>query len=523
MLGPPWRSGWAAACGRLALCGAAAVVAACVASPPGPEHRRVSTALSASDVAATSLGRFFAGPAASHPGASGFELVVSGREAFVGRYALAARAAQTIDVQYFIWEADQSGRLLLTALLDAADRGVRVRLLLDDLHLEGRDAELAALDAHPNVEVRLFNPFVGRATHVFDFVLDFARVNHRMHNKAFIVDNAVAAVGGRNIGDVFFAVGGESNFRDIDLFATGPIVSRISESFDAFWNSAWAGSIRRVAHERPDPGAIRAMVKPAEPLDTPDPAFPFARDLAPARLGSFVRNLPARLIWGEASLLADRPDKPATSAPGVLEGLRAEAGKPRRDLLLESAYFVPARSGVERLCKLVAEGVDLRVLTNSAATNDELAAFAGYAKHREALLRCGVELDELRSDADFIKKHWRWLKGHSTAVLHTKAAVFDHRKVLIGSFNMDPRSAYLNTELALLVDSAALAAKVTAFIEEGRAPENAYHLALDADGRLIWTARQGGTMLRLDAEPDIGLWKSLGADLISILPIDPLL
>ena len=515
---PSWAGARRSARMFVALC-VAALLCACAVGAPGPEHHTASYALA--DSAATALGRRFDVEAQRHPGLSGFDLVTSGREAFDVRYALAQR---TIDVQYYIWESDGAGRNLLAALIAAVDRGVRVRMLLDDLSLEGRDDGLAVLNAHPNIRVRLFNPFQARTDHLVDFLFDFERVNHRMHNKALIVDNAVAVVGGRNIGDAYFSANDQSNFRDIDLLAAGPVVHQISADFDAFWNSVWSRSIRRFGHGRPNAEEIRDFVDRLHRHIAADHAFPFAADLDEAKPDDIVRRVPARLIWGKARILADLPNKPETSEPEIVEALRADVGPTlRHDLLLESAYFIPPGSATAHLCALVNRGVRVRVLTNSAATNDEPTAFAGYAKHREALLRCGIELYERRPDAGFVRHEWTWLRNRSTAALHTKAAVFDRDKVLIGSFNLDPRSAKLNTELALLVDSRQLADKVAAFIETEMEPGNAYQLQLDAKGNVTWLARDAGALHRLGEEPYLDFWRSLEVDLLSLLPIEPLL
>jgi len=411
----------------------------------------------------------------------------------------------------------------MSALLDAADRGVRVRLLLDDLYLEGKDVNLAILDAYPNVHVRLFNPFASRSAHFMDFLFDFARVNHRMHDKAFVIDNSVAIVGGRNIGDPYFSANDEANFRDVDLFAAGPIVKEVSDSFDVFWNSPWATSVREFEENRPSPEEVRDLVGRLDQKIASDQSFPFKTIKDGPALEHFAEQMRARLIWGKATLLADMPDKPETSEPAVVEALHVDVGQTlKHELLLESAYFVPAEQGTENLCKLVARGVRVRILTNSLLSNDEVAVFAAYAKRREDLLRCGVELHELRTDAKFVRKDWTWLNGRSEANLHTKAAVFDRSKVLIGSFNMDPRSKYLNTELAVLVESPELAEKVAAFIESGMSLDNSYLLKLD-NGDIVWLAREGTQDLRFDHEPNADLWRTIETDILSLLPIDELM
>jgi cardiolipin synthase C len=501
---------------------AALLLAACAVAPVGPPHRMASHALRNPET--TALGKLFEALAQRHPGLSGFDLITSGRTAFEARYAFARLAQRTIDAQYYLWEGDASGRLMLKALLDAADRGVRVRLLLDDLDLEGADVSLAELGAYPNVEVRLFNPFVARSDHAVDFLLDFARVNHRMHNKAFIVDNTIAVVGGRNIGDHYFSVDDSSNFRDADLFAAGAIVREVSESFDAFWNSPWATSVHVLVPERPTKDELAAMTTRLRQDVDGVSSFPFKTQLDEPDLEHLVTTVPGRLIWGRATLLADRPDKPETEEPGVAEALRAKIGGTlSQELLLETAYFVPAGNGTRHLCGLVRRGVQVRVLTNSLASTDMPETYAGFMRYRDDLLRCGVELHELRPDAAFAWHEWTWLHERSEAELHTKAVVFDRKEVMIGSFNMDPRSAHLNTELAILVESPALAAKVAAFIESGMSLANSLRLELDGDDDVVWLAEDHGDVVRWQSAPAAGAWRRLKADFLSLLPIEELL
>jgi putative cardiolipin synthase len=439
----------------------------------------------------------------------------------MARYAFALLAEKTVDVQYYIWEGDATGRILLSALIGAADRGVRVRVLLDDMYTSRRDEALAVLAAHPNIDVRLYNPFGGRSFRLWDALFNFSRITHRMHNKAFIVDNAAAIVGGRNIGDNYFSVHAQSNYRDLDLFAVGPVVREVSHSFDTYWNSAWAFPMRAFVPEQPTKEEFYRRTDALKRFAAHATDLPFNLDLNTESLHTLIQRVPEWLIWGAATMLADDPDKPETAQPGVLPALRLMTGESlHTELLLEVAYFVPGEKGVERLCSLVARGVRIRILTNSFASNDVLAAHAGYASYRHELVRCGVEVAELQPEAGFIKRRWTWLRGKSTAGLHTKAAVFDRRAVFIGSFNMDPRSAYLNTELAIIVESPALAATVAHFMEEGMEPDNAYHVQSDQAGNLMWIAETQGGTVRFPDEPHMTCWGSLAIGVLSLLPIE---
>jgi putative cardiolipin synthase len=342
-----------------------------------------------------------------------------------------------------------------------------------------------------------------------------------MHNKAFIVDNAVAIVGGRNVGDNYFSVHEQSNFRDLDLFAGGPIVQKVSESFDVFWNSKWSLPARTLVARQPTLEQFHELAATLDRVVAGYDDLPFKLELDLETLTTLVKGVPARLIWGEATVLVDRPGKPMTSESRVLSGLERRFGETlNRELLLEVAYLIPGRRGVELLCDLTARGVRVRILTNSFTSTDVALAHAGYAKYRKKLLRCGVELSELQPLAGFIKREWRWLKGESKAALHTKAAVFDRRAVFIGSFNLDPRSVYLNTELAIVVESPALAAEVARFIEAGMQPSNAYRLELDPAGGLLWEATEQGKTVHFTDEPHAARWRSLVVHSILLLPIE---
>jgi putative cardiolipin synthase len=505
---------------RLALLALALLAGACATSPVEQPHKIDTFALPNPNL--TRLGEIFEPAAAKHPGLSGIDLVSSGREAFEVRFRLAHLAQKTIDVQYYLWAPDSSGSRMLLALLDAADRGVRVRVLLDDLNFEGMDFDLAVLNAYPNVEIRLFNPFTYRNDRFIDVFTDFNRINHRMHDKIFVVDNTVAVVGGRNIGDEYFSIDPVSDFRDLDLFAAGPIVRAASANFDAFWNSPWAVSIRALDRVKITRDETRQLVAALARKIAADKSFPFSTETDQARLNHMVSTLLARFIWAPATLLADKPDKPQTSAPGVLDQLRADLGKSlNQELLIESAYFVPVGNVADTLCRLSGRGVWVKVLTNSLESTDVVSVFAAYAKYRDQLLRCGVELHELRAAANFLKR-WTWLAFNSQAQLHTKAYVFDRSKVMIGSYNMDPRSATLNAEDAILVDSSVLADKVAKFIESGMELDNSYQVKLENTGKMTWYFRNNGQYLSFDREPGENFWGYVTQEILSALPIDNL-
>jgi len=443
---------------------------------------------------------------------SGFSLLPSGPEAFLTLRGLTVAAERTLDVQYYLWEDDGSGRRLLAALLDAADRGVRVRLLLDDIGAPSSDPELARLDAFPNVEVRLYNPFPHRFGLVFALLFQSRRVTRRMHNKAFVADRTAAVVGGRNVGDRYFEFDGRRNFRDLDLFAAGPVVEQVAESFDAFWDSRWSRPIGAIDRGRWRLADVRSAARRGlrrRILQDGQGPYPANAGLKRRSYRALVEERFGRLVIAErASVLVDSPNKPETGEPRVLGALLGRVDdRPVQELLLESAYFVPAREGVCILSRLARNGTRVRVLTNSAASGEVAVAHAAYRKYRRPLLRAGIELHELRADA-----------GIDTVLnLHTKAAVIDRREVFVGSLNLDPRSAVLNTEIGLLVESPELAAQVAAYIEDGMAPAKSYRAVLD-DGHLAWRVADATDPTR--REPGASRWWLLLVRLLALLPIE---
>jgi putative cardiolipin synthase len=498
-------------------------LAGCATRVPDYSERSISRAFS--EPQETELGRFFAGEIAAHPGKSGVVLVPSGEWGFRARAGLSNQAEQTIDVQYYIWETDTAGSILAERLVRAADRGVRVRMLLDHLTTKNTDVKFANVAQHPNIEIRLFNPFGRRGFRTLEFLFSLERLNHRMHNKAFIVDNAIAIVGGRNIGDNYFGVDAGANFRDLDLAVVGPVVQDISSSFDKYWNSALAVPIEAIIDEELSEqdfeqkrAELRQWVKRVEdfpyPIDT-------TSEVVMGRLEAFRNDF----IWAPARALYDEPDKLETKAEEVADHLIQLGKRKDHEVMIESAYVVPGPEGVERARRNQQLGLRQRLLTNSLATNDVAAAHAGYAKYRRDLLKNGMELYELRPDADSVKNNWSILAGRSKASLHTKAFVVDRELVGIGSFNIDPRSIALNTEVVVLVDSRELAAQVLEYMERGIQPENSYRVMLEDDPhsggeRLVWITENEGEEVRFYSDPEVGLWRRFSTWFIGLLPIE---
>jgi putative cardiolipin synthase len=490
-------------------------ITAC-ASLPTNYPRTESTAFAQHE--STAIGKRLADAASEHPGESGFAIIRYGNNAFTTRIAMTRLAQQTLDVQYYIWEADDTGRILAENLVLAADRGVRVRLLVDDMNIAGRDSVLASLSAHPNIEIRIFNPFANRNNSMFDFLLDFGRVNHRMHNKILVMDNTLAVIGGRNIGDHYFAVDPETNFRDLDIATAGPAVREISAVFDHFWGGNWAVPVEvLVDHSYTAEDLQAATTQMRQQIAQGN--YPYSVDDDVANLTGQLDTLRQKLIWAPGKIVWDDPATLAASGTTgeMIRALNARLQSVESELTIESAYFVVGDKGVEAIRTLCERGVKVRILTNSLASNDVVPAHAGHALYRKQLLQAGAQIFELRPDAGKSKKN---LRGESRAGLHTKALVFDRKSVVIGSFNLDPRSANINTEASMYVDSPELAAQVLEYMEEGVQPENSYQVLLDENGDLYWIARVDGKDVRYEHEPETSFGQRFSSGFIQMLPVE---
>ena len=510
------------------------------ASLPPPQPRAPVQALA--DPENTALGKFVAANAPS-PGMSGFRVLASGEDAFAALCALADRAQKTLDLQYYLIHSDESSRALMQRVRAAADRGVRVRLLIDDLNTAGQDDALMRLTQHPRIEVRLYNPFpsgrIATLSRVMASLTDAGRINHRMHNKMFVADNALASTGGRNLGDAYFVQSAQSNFLDIDVLVAGPAVRALSAVFDGFWNDPLAYPIGIVTGQPAAAASTTATTAtpdtPASEASAPDhaasalageaaasaPAIVAAAAKSP--LGSELARNQLKLVWAPSRVLADKPTKasaPATEeAPAApqevisddVEGLLRGA---RSEIVLISPYFVPGARGMALIEDLKRRGVHLRVLTNSLATTDAPAVHIGYARYREQMLKAGVDLRELRVHLDLPRSKVGSF-GSSQASLHAKVLVIDQRDVLIGSMNMDPRSARLNTEMGVVMHSPEIARQMLQLYDEVSSA-NSYRLSLDPDGRLLWTlSPPGGAPQVLTGEPEASLWLKLTVKLLS--------
>jgi cardiolipin synthase C len=513
---------------RLTAATAALLLAAC-ASLPADVTRSPSHAFA--DTSGTTLARTLAPGVAAHPGLTRVHALPDARAAFAARHRLAEAAERSIDVQYYIWHRDSSGSLLAHALWEAAERGVRVRMLLDDANTRGLDSGLAAFDAHPNIEIRLFNPFANRSWRIADFSSDFARVNRRMHNKAFIVDNQVAVVGGRNIGDEYMGASGEEEFADLDVMAAGAVVADVSASFDAYWNSASAYPAGALLPPLSPEASRDAAVSWASGVAIDAKAQAYLEELSATQVLPLLREETQAAEWTTARMLSDDPDKvlrpPEHNEGAMLPHLLASLGTPQRELLLVSPYFVPTREGTAALAAIAARGVQVFVLTNSLASTDVMLTYSGYARYRHDLLRAGIRLYELKPDAtprrDKEAGHGIGSSPRSAASLHAKTFAVDRERIFVGSFNLDPRSARLNTESGMVVESHQLAARLSdAFAHD--IPQRAYEVRLDESGNgLVWIERGPQGEARYSSSPGTGLLRRIGAGVLGLLPIEWLL
>ncbi len=448
-----------------------------------------------------------------------------GTEAFVSRLGLIRAATRSLDVQYYVIHADSTGLVLFRELKHAADRGVRVRLLMDDLHTKGEDELIAALDAHPNIEVRLYNPFRNRSARWVDLMTDYGRVNRRMHNKSITADNQVTVVGGRNIGDVYFAADSDLDFSDLDALAAGPVVADVSAEFDRYWNSAVSWQLDAVIQPPPTAAAVQAQYDRLEQSMAVERETAYADTLRNLQLVKAIEENKLQSYRGTCVVISDPPEKVTqstdVSAHAILK-LGEILEQAQREILLVSPYFVPGKKGTEWLVDLAKRGIKLRILTNSFAANDVGAVHAGYMEYRKELLEAGIDIYELKRNANKDQpknKDESGKLGSSRASLHAKTYVMDRSKIFIGSLNLDPRSAVLNTEMGLVIDSPPLVEHLMSRFDQ-RLPDLAYHVELHADGKMTWTTREGGKEVVVDSEPGLGPMKRFGLFLIGILPVE---
>jgi putative cardiolipin synthase len=502
------------ACAGIAAWSARAVLMALIAalsgcaSLPQPAARAETRALAVAPAAPLAQAAE-AALAANAASASAFRLLPAGDQALDARIALARRAQRSLDLQYYHLAHDATGLQLLRELRDAAARGVRVRLLVDDLYAVEQDALLASLAARPNMEVRMFNPLPVRdgtmAQRVLLSLNELSRINRRMHNRLFVADNSLAVTGGRNIADEYFDRSEPANFIDMDVLAAGAVVQQLSQVFDRYWNSRHAWPIERLAGSRLDAGSADALIDATAPLQPVDGIDALGQTAVSAQLA----HGRLELFGADAAVLADDPakidqaDEDATEGQ-VARGHLAMLDEARSDILISSPYVVPGKAQLAALDNARQRSVKVSVMTNSLSTTDEPLVHTGYARHRDALLKMGVSLYELMPLA--VKSAAASATG-SMGRLHAKLSVVDGQRVFIGSMNLDRRSARCNTEMGLVIDSGALAGQLTRLLQRDRLPAS-YRLRLAASG-IEWVAGADNTEVVHVTEPDAGWAQAL--------------
>ncbi len=470
--------------------------------------------------------------AENQSGESGFLLLDRGDQAFAWRTRLADAAESSIDAQYFLWKNDEAGKIMMQRLIAAADRGVRVRVLVDDSMTESNPRYLATFGAHPNVSVRLYKPFGPKGKSLvmrwLDYASDLKVLNRRMHNKVFVVDGSYSIVGGRNIGNEYFEYIGPFCFRCRDLLAVGPVVESTAVGFDQYWNSDWTVPIEDVISSVPNSEKSRKAWDELVEFSTDRDHYPNGFFDLPANFETAWEAVKNQLYWGKARLLIDAVP-PIKGQPEHRLGfdqtgktLLKIMNRSQSEVYIQSAYLILLDGGFDALRAANQRGVKVVLSTNSMASDNHLSAFVGYRKQRKEMIKAGAELFEMRPDDHSEEALFSpaLLKKYDTKFgLHAKTMVFDGRYTFVGSFNVDPRSVNLNTEMGLLVDSQELAEAVAASIKNDIAPGNSWQLELTAKGEVNWVTRRDGKVTEdLKVEPMTTAAQRAAADLLIVVP-----
>ncbi|YCO00810.1 phospholipase D family protein [Vibrio sp. VNB-15] len=460
----------------------------------------------------SSLAEFFESYGKDPSSETGFYPLNQGDDALLARIALIESAEKSLDLQYYIYRSDETSQLITWRLYEAAQRGVRVRLLLDDMQ-KRNDASMAELNAHPNIEIRLFNPHQYRDARVFALASDFERLNRRMHNKSLISDSVSAIVGGRNIGNEYFSFESNVEFGDFDVMLFGEAVTQTADQFDLYWNSLYAVPMEWIVPEsaKVADDAIQEQVKKLQ-LEEKFSKGPY--NFKELDLYEELQQGKLKLYWGAGEVWFDLPDKIATQESQLVDNLSELLENVESSFVLISPYFVPTKSGTKALTDAAKRGIDITIVTNSLASNDVFAVHGWYAKYREDLVKAGIKLWEVKASAK-IKSKWS-LTGSSRASLHAKAMMIDEKTLFVGSMNWDPRSAELNTEMAVVIEQPEYVQAQQAILPT-KLKESAYQIVLK-NGDLRWLDTETGEAF--DSEPEASIWRRLGAWFSGILPIE---
>jgi putative cardiolipin synthase len=472
-------------------------------------------------------------------GPSGINLMPDGPDAFLARLTLVDLAERSLDLQYYIWHDDTVGKLLIGAVMRAADRGVRVRLLIDDVGASPDDRTLLLLDAHPNIEVRLFNPISSRSARGLWMISDFSRVNRRMHNKSITADNQLTIVGGRNIGNEYFEASTVMNYADLDALAIGAAVAAVSARFDRYWNSPIVYGITELRNKPPAPGDLERAAADMRAVEQQQRAAPYAQAMRESRLSQELREGRVSFSPARIDVTADDPIKVEQAgkdrSQNLMPQLRPLFDRAGESVALVSPYFVPRKGGVEFLRSLRARGVRVKVLTNGLASTDVVPVFGKYKKYRRQLLEAGIELYEIDPAHDVGGPAGPLQPSEGadaadakapSAALHGKVLSFDCHEFFVGSMNLDPRSAFTNTEIGFLVDAPDVARPLCEGLDKTLA-RAAFRLELttksNGDTHLEWVDTGEGHEQRFTSEPRASRWRRFKAWMYGILPIESLM
>lgn len=451
---------------------------------------------------------------------SGVLLLADPFDALQARLHLVEAASSSLDLQYYLWQGDIVGRALTEAFLRAADRGVRVRLLLDDIYHSGRDEIYQTLDSHPNIQLRLFNPMGNRgALKTVNYALRKAEFNHRMHNKIFLADGLAAVMGGRNIGDEYFGLDESFNFQDLDVLVTGGGAEEAGEAFDQFWNATLSVPIDSLYPDTNRRDSLSAREELVVATDTLRTVLANSDAYAP-NTRAWIESTRSSLTWADTRVIVDNPDRGPENIDTAFSIFATDPRlRPDREVTIQTAYLIPNGPTMDTLGGLAARGVTISILTNSAASNNHGTVHAYYMPYRTALIQAGISLYELQATGD-LSDYLSRTGAMARAGLHTKAMVIDNEVSVIGSYNMDPRSRVWNTEIALIVFSDSIAEAVHDEMSRDFDPAAAWCVTLDEKDRLIWRGKSDGEVVSLEQEPGIGWWQRFLWSLLRLLPLE---
>ncbi len=478
----------------------------------------------AADALPTRMGNAFQPLLKIHEGKSGVATLFNGRDAFANRILLTEAADQSLDIRSYIWNRDMTGMMMFDALYRAAERGVQVRLLLDDNNTVGLDKILATLNAHRNIEIRLFNPFRMRKWRALDYLYDFPRLNRRMHNKSFTADGQATIVGGRNIGDQYFGAANDFQFVDLDVLVIGPVVDDVSDDFERYWDSRSSYPVDIVLSAT-KPASFRQLSESIRIIENNPDSDEFVEAIRKSEFVHKLLNGKLPFEWTEIKMVSDDPGKGLGLAPEdalLPQQLANILQHPEEELLLVSPYLVPSGEGVKFFKEIADQVKNVSILTNAYEATDVAVVHAGYIRYRKELLKAGVNMFELKRRRKGAKFKDRGLTGNASASLHAKTFSVDRSLIFIGSLNFDPRSAQYNTEMGFVIKSSKLAQQASAVFEND-VPESSYRLQLNENNNIVWLEERNGGKIYHHSEPGMNFLERLGIGLLSKMPIMRLL